>query len=115
MRLRLVVALALATMGLSACSSSYDGWFANPCPHPVEIRTLWPERDSDPVRASDDAMAQATLPAEKVTKVEDAYFDANGFTWFVEVEGAPLITVTDRQLKKVKRIVVIPASACERH
>lgn len=45
-----------------------------------------------------------------MTKVEDAFQDASGFTWFVEIVGGPTIRVTKKQMPKW--FFSLPAMAC---
>jgi hypothetical protein len=99
-----------AVVALGACSKSYDAWFANPCPEELRIRTLYVVRDGTGSKPSDEVIARAVLRPKGVTKVEDAFQDANGFTWFVEVAGGPTLKVSKETMAKWR--VSIPASAC---
>ncbi len=113
-RCKKVLATAVAAVlsaGLTGCSTSYDAWFANPCSYPVVVRTLYVERGTDASRASDEVIATASLRPEAVTKVEEAFQDANGFTWFVAVEGGPLLRVSKKEMPKW--FVALPASVCQ--
>jgi len=95
---------------LAACSSSHDGWFANPCPNPLTIRTFYSDREIETPTKSDEMIAEATLRPNAVTKVEDAFQDANGFTWFIEVVGGPTIQRSKQEMPKW--FVALPATVC---
>lgn len=105
-----VIAAAVFVLVLSACSKSYDAWFVNPCGHPLTIKTFYVERGTDPPRKSADLIAQAVLPPGAVTKVKDAFQDANGFLWFIETEGGTTIERSKEQMPEW--IVALPATAC---
>ena len=59
---------------------------------------------------SDSMIAEATLAPSAVTKVEDAFQNANGFTWFVEVVGGPTMRLSKSQMPDW--LVTVPSTAC---
>jgi len=59
---------------------------------------------------SDEMIAEARLAANTVTKVEDAFQDANGFVWFIEIVGGPTFRITKDEMPKW--LVSLPATAC---
>lgn len=96
-------------MLLTGCSRSYNGWFANPCPVDLRVRTFYANGVASDLHAGE-LIAEASLAAETVTRVEDAFQDAAGFTWFVQVgDGAPKM-VTRAEMPKW--FFSIPASVC---
>lgn len=46
-----------------------------------------------------------------MTKVEEAFQDANGFTWFIEVDDGPTLRLHKDDMPEW--FVSLPASACE--
>lgn len=74
------------------------------------MRTLYVERGTNGSKPSDDVIATASLSAESVTKVGDAFQDASGFTWFVAVDAGPTLRVTKEQMPNW--FVALPASIC---
>lgn len=105
------VALSIGLMTLlGACSRSHDAWFANPCDQALTVRTFYVERGTSGMEKSDDQIAEATLRPSGITKVEDAFQDANGFVWFVEVVGGPTLRMTKADMPKW--LVSLPATAC---
>jgi hypothetical protein len=106
-RLRQLLLLAPAML-LTSCSSSHDGHFANPCDKPLTVRTYYVVRGT--TDKSDDLIAEAVVKPLTVTKVDDAFQDASGFTWWVEIDGGPTFKVSKRTMPRWT--VTIPASAC---
>jgi hypothetical protein len=102
-----VVGTAVLTSG---CSKSYDAWFANPCAERLTVEVFYADRGTETPAPSDERIAKATLRPEGVTKVEDAFQDANGFTWFLKVSDLPLKQVTKQDMPKW--FVSLPASVC---
>lgn len=111
-RARIYTALlaGLAATTLASCTRAYDAWFANPCSHDLHIRTLYVVRGTAEPEPSDDVIAEATRRPEAVTKVEDAFIDANGFTWFVQVDDLPPREISKRDMPEW--FVVMPSSVC---
>ena len=103
-------AFTLAAVALTGCSKSHDAWFANPCPQSLSIRTLYVQRGTDATKASDEVIASATLEPTSVTKVEDAFQDASGFTWFVQVDNGPTLRFQKDDMPEW--FVALPASVC---
>lgn len=95
---------------LPGCTRAYDAWFANPCPHDLHIRTLYVVRGAPEPEPSDDVIAEATLRPEAVTKVEDAFIDANGFIWFIQVGDRPPQEISKRDMPEW--FVALPSSVC---
>lgn len=96
-------------MLLTGCSRSYDAWFANPCPAELRVRTFYANRVTSDLQAGG-LIAEARLAAESVTRVKDAFQDAAGFTWFIQVGDSAPTMVTRAEMPKW--FVSIPASAC---
>jgi hypothetical protein len=109
---RLVLAsfVLAAVCVLGACSYSHDAWFANPCGHALRIKTLYVVRDGTASKPSDQVIASAVLRPVAVTEVDEAFQDANGFAWFVQVAGRPTLRVEKRQMPRW--LVALPASVC---
>jgi hypothetical protein len=105
-----VAGLAVASIGLGACSSSHDGWFANPCAGNLKVEVLYADRDSKEPAPSDEVIVTATLAGEAVTKVDDAFQDANGFTWWLRVDGGEPFAIPKKDMPKW--FVPLPASLC---
>ncbi|HZX55247.1 MAG TPA: hypothetical protein VFE86_11230 [Ilumatobacteraceae bacterium] len=105
-----MLCLAILLLVLSSCSSSYDGWFANPCAAPLVVRTFYAEHVNGVVQSSDDVIAEATLAPEAVTKVPNAFQDAAGFTWFLTIGHSEPIKLTKADMPHW--VVALPASAC---
>jgi hypothetical protein len=70
-----LVGAVVALASFAACSRSYDGWFANPCAEDLKLEVLYADRDSRTPAPSDEVIVRATLTAEAVTKVDDAFQD----------------------------------------
>ena len=104
------MAVLIATVA-GGCSYSHDAWFANPCNTSLLIETLYVERGMDEVKPSDEVIARATLAPERVTKVDDAFQDANGFTWFLRIQGDDLLEL--RKSEMPEWFVALPATVCE--
>lgn len=103
--------IVAAGLTLTACSYSYDAWFANPCGTSLEVRTYYAEQGADgALHRSDELIASATLAANAVTNVEDAFQDAGGFTWFITIGDAAPMGVTKADMPHW--VVSVPASAC---
>jgi hypothetical protein len=109
-RVLAAIALTVTVLLTSGCSRSYDAWFANPCAERLTVETFYAERGSNPTVASDERIAKATLRAEGVTKVEDAFQDASGFTWFLKVNDLPAQRLSKEDMPKW--FVSLPASVC---
>ena len=103
--------VVIAGVWLAGCSESHDAWFANPCDEPLVIRTFYAAAGADGPASAEDLIAEATLAANAVTKVEDAFQDAAGSTWFVEVDGAETFSVTTDEMPRW--FVSLPADACD--
>ncbi len=95
---------------LGGCSYSHDAWFANPCSSELTVRTFFVERDTSGMEKSDEMIAEAALTANAVTKVEDAFQDANGFVWFIEIVGGPTVRISKDEMPKW--FVSLPATVC---
>jgi len=106
-RMRHLLLLAPALV-MTSCVAAHDGHFANPCEKPLRIRTYYVVRGTED--KGNELIAEATIKPLTVTKVDDAFVDANGFTWWVEVEGGPTFKVSKRTMPRWT--VAIPASAC---
>lgn len=64
MKLRRAATFAfLCGLLLPGCSSSHDGWFANPCPTKWTIRTFYVERGTNALEKSDEMIVEAGLEA----------------------------------------------------
>lgn len=109
-RTMLVVIAVSISVVAGSCSYSHDAWFANPCSKPLLVETLYVERGTEVAEPSDDVIARATLAPEKVTKVEDAFQDANGFTWFLRFEGGDLMELSKSDMPEW--FVGLPATLC---
>ena len=105
-----IIVVLITGFLLGGCSYSHDGWFANPCPTELTVRTFYVQRDTSGTEKSDDMIAEARLTANAVTKVEDAFQDANGFVWFIEIVGGPTLRITKDEMPKW--FVSLPAAAC---
>jgi hypothetical protein len=104
------IALAGTVLLTSGCSESYDAWFANPCAERLTVQTFYAKRGTNGPVSSDERIAEATLSPEAVTKVEDAFQDAAGFTWFLKVNELPALRLTREDMPKW--FVSLPASVC---
>jgi hypothetical protein len=91
----------------TACSHSYDAYFANPCGRPLTVRTYYVVRGTED--KSEDLIATALVNQLTVTKVKDAFQDANGFIWWVEVEGQSFKVLKDTMPRWT---FTIPATVC---
>lgn len=100
-----VVIVATATLTLSSCVRTADAYFANPCSVDLEITTY---RAPEPLESEE--IKSATLQAESVTKVEDAFDSEVG--WSVSIEGTDQFLEIDKDTW-VHNTVVIPAEVCE--
>jgi hypothetical protein len=105
-----LVGAVVALASFAACSRSYDGWFANPCAEDLKLEVLYADRDSRTPAPSEEVIGRATLAAEAVTKVDDAFQDANGFTWFLRVNDAEPFPMAKNDMPKW--FVSLPASLC---
>lgn len=92
----------------TGCSRSYDAYFENPCDQPLTVHTYWVIRGTQ--EKGDEVIARAVLRPLAVTKVERAFQNANGFTWWVQVLGETAFKVSDKTMPGWK--VRIPISSC---
>ncbi|MFE6861605.1 hypothetical protein [Nocardia sp. NPDC057668] len=110
-RIRCCLALSLVLLPLlTGCSHSHDGYFENPCDKPLTIHTFYYESGSTEAK-TEDIIATAVIQPLAVIKVQRAFQDAAGFTWWVQVSGQPEFTVSKDAMPEWK--VSIPVSACD--
>lgn len=99
--------MLISALILAACSKSYDVFFANPCPHSVEITTnSVPPKDFE--KAPPDSVR--TIPPGSMSLVEAAFTDALGKSWSFRVEDGEVISVDADSV--VNSTIIIPSRVC---
>lgn len=108
------VAFSALTMALllAGCSRSHDAWFANPCPDVVTVRTFYVREVAPDDLRPGELIRDASLAPQAVTQVKDAFQDAAGFSWFIQVGDQAPSLISKEQMPKW--LVALPASACIR-
>ena len=112
-QLGLLCGTGLLALLTPACSKAYDAYFANPCPHPVEIVTyLVPPSD-----VPDERSSRRVIPPNQLVKSVGAFAGSNP-DWTVEIiSTGELIGVSASDFEDdddvESKTIVIPASACK--
>lgn len=103
--------LVVCSVGLGSCSKSSDVWIANPCDVPLQVRTF----DIPPDKIEgEEPNEHAEIPALSVSKLDNAFSDAAGGEWSIQiVEPESVYAVSRDQLSN--DTFVVPAETCLAH
>lgn len=111
-----IMSLAGAALILTACVTTFDGVFTNPCSEALSVEAHY--GDSDAYRAGErHLIIETEVEARGVTRLTQAFEDpeAEPFTVVVEEDRA-LIEVDGENRRDAapgEILVVIPAEACD--
>lgn len=103
------LAVVIASVGFAtSCTKSIDIWLVNPCAKSLEIHTF----DLPPERiGGEQPNKRISLPAVSVVKVQDAFTDAAGKDWSVQiVDPARTLAVDGDRL--THETLALPAEVC---